>query len=283
MRGKYKYLIFFAVLIGVFAIGIVETEKKNLRVKSENTTADFSELQAQNINLQKDDTYKYVAIGNSVTIHDKNELWPGNWGMAATAPEKDYVHVLSRLIEQDTGQQVETTVLSCKEWELSAERENMLSEFKDIPEDADLITIQTGENVTLNMEEIKKDYRILFNFIRLKAPDAQILVLGEILWPNPEIEQAKQNFCTECNMKFINMDEFLNGYDMYKSYLGENIVGEDGSTYTITNEAVAAHPNDTGMQKIAEIIHENIDISYRLPYVYVLPYDENYPAGTVLE
>lgn len=281
MRGKYKYLIFFAVLIGVFAIGIVGTEKKNLRAESENTTADFSELQAQNINLQKDDTYKYVAIGNSVTIHDKNELWPGNWGMAATAPEKDYVHVLSRLIEQDTAQQVETTVLSCKEWELSAERENMLSEFESIPEDADLITIQTGENVTLNMEEIEKDYRILFNFIRLKAPDAQILVLGEILWPNPEIEQAKQNFCAECNMKFINMDEFLNGYDMYKSYLGENIVGEDGSIYTITNDAVAAHPNDAGMQKIAEIIYENINISYRLPYV--LPYDKNYPTGALSE
>lgn len=260
MCRKRKYFIFFILLILVLTVGIIGAGQKDLSIE-ENIKIELSKIHAKSLKPQKDNKYKYVAIGNSVTIHEVNELWPGNWGMAATAPENDYVHILSNLIEKNTGYSVETTVLSCKAWELSVERENMLSQYDSIPEDADLITIQTGENVTLDMENLQEDYETFFDFIRSKAPDAQILVLGEVLWPNPVIEQAKQNACTEYNMKFINMNEFLSGYDdMYKSSLGEIIVGESGSTYTITNDAVAAHPNDAGMEKIAEIINENIDM-----------------------
>ena len=43
---------------------------------------------------------RVLFVGNSITLHGpRPEIgWTNNWGMAATAPEKDYVHVLAGLI-----------------------------------------------------------------------------------------------------------------------------------------------------------------------------------------
>ena len=43
---------------------------------------------------------RVLFVGNSITLHGPRPQigWTNNWGMAATAPEKDYVHVLAGLI-----------------------------------------------------------------------------------------------------------------------------------------------------------------------------------------
>lgn len=204
--------------------------------------------------------FKYVAIGNSVTIHETNDLWHGDWGMAATSKEADYVHVLAERIGEAKFTPVDLSVISCKNWELGDDRRGeLLHAFDNIPQDTDLITIQTGENITTFIENLDGDYDALFGYIRSKAPNAQILVLGEVLWPQDAIETAKRNNCGKYNIGFVDMNEFLNGYEtMYRSSMGEPIVGIDGNTYLIDNECVAAHPNDAGMQKITDIVFASI-------------------------
>lgn len=38
-------------------------------------------------------------IGNSITLHGKCNYWWGEWGMAASDKEKDYVHQLVKRLE----------------------------------------------------------------------------------------------------------------------------------------------------------------------------------------
>ena len=65
-----------------------------------------------------DATFKILILGNSITRHDPNKEigWFGDWGMAATAPEKDYVH---RLYEKLTkvGKSVCVRIRQAAYWE----------------------------------------------------------------------------------------------------------------------------------------------------------------------
>ena len=47
---------------------------------------------------------KILFLGNSVTLHGPRPDidWSGNWGMAATAAENDYVHRLTRALNDHT-------------------------------------------------------------------------------------------------------------------------------------------------------------------------------------
>lgn len=49
-------------------------------------------------------------IGNSITKHGKCSYWPGEWGMAASSPENDYVHLLVNKLRK-SGQHVEYRIL----------------------------------------------------------------------------------------------------------------------------------------------------------------------------
>ncbi len=234
------------------------TERVTLDTQTEETG--LPDIQTEDVGLpdtqtgQETDAYRYVAFGNSVTCGEITEnLWWGNWGMAASSMEKDYVHILSAEIEQRLSCPVETEVYSLKPWELAQDRSSLLEDISDsLDETTDLVTIQSGENITQFQETLQIDYYDLVSFIKEKAPNAQILMLGELLWPNPEIETAKQTACQACEVAFIEMTQYLTDYEAnYKSSIGDEVIGEDGETHKITDEEVAAHPNDEGMVCIA--------------------------------
>ena len=233
------------------------TERVTLDTQTETGLPD---IQTEDVGLpdtqtgQETDAYRYVAFGNSVTCGEITEnLWWGNWGMAASSMEKDYVHILSAEIEQRLSCPVETEVYSLKPWELAQDRSSLLEDISDsLDETTDLVTIQSGENITQFQETLQIDYYDLVSFIKEKAPNAQILMLGELLWPNLEIETAKQTACQACGVAFIEMTQYLTDYEAnYKSSIGDEVIGEDGETHKITDEEVAAHPNDEGMVCIA--------------------------------
>ena len=73
---------------------------------------------------------KIMLVGNSITWHEpKEELgWHGNWGMAASAPEKDYAHRLFDMLVAD-GQDVLLRVSRCKRWELTLKEEGEEAAF----------------------------------------------------------------------------------------------------------------------------------------------------------
>ena len=242
----------------------VSEESESLDTQTEPGTEPASEIDEEVLDTTviESEPYHYVAFGNSVTYGEITEnIWWGDWGMAASSKEKDYVHLISSELEQTLYRPVVTEVYNLKSWELAKNRTSMLEEFEEtLDETTDLVTIQSGENITQYQETLEIDYFDLLSFIRRKAPNAQILMLGELLWPSEKIEAAKQTACQACEIAFIDMTQFLNDYDaFYKSSLGAEIVGADGEIHVISDEEVAAHPNDEGMACIARLVLPYID------------------------
>ncbi len=107
------------------------------------------------------------------------------------------------------------------------------------------------------------DYPALVQRIKEKAPNAQILMLGEVLWPKDDIEAAKHAACDQTGVTFIDVSDFRAAYegDTFRSSLGTQVYGADGNLHAIDNEVVAAHPDDEGMANIAQHFIDNIIIS----------------------
>ena len=213
--------------------------------------------------VASENTFDYVALGNSVTCNDVADgNWWGSWGMAASSEDKDYIHLVARWLGGQVKKSVATTVLDLKKWEVAQNRNAVLADYEGyFNEHTDLVTIQTGENITSFKETLGGDYTNLVKLIKEKAPNAQILMLGETLWPSEDIEAAKRGACAAYGVPFIEMTYFLNGYEaFYRSALGAVVSGADGGQHTITNEVVAAHPNDEGMACIAQLVINHINV-----------------------
>ena len=62
---------------------------------------------------------KVLFLGNSITLHAPAPHigWTGNWGMAASALEKDYVHLLMEQISQSTETQPESMARNIADFE----------------------------------------------------------------------------------------------------------------------------------------------------------------------
>ena len=57
-----------------------------------------AESNKSTVNWNPDD-YNYLAIGNSITIHQLNEYWWNECGMAATSADKDFVHIVTSTLD----------------------------------------------------------------------------------------------------------------------------------------------------------------------------------------
>lgn len=238
-----------------------ETETET---ETEMEIRDTEELRGDAAIIATEGKFDYVALGNSVTANELSELWWSNWGMAATTEENDYVHIVSRWLEGQSEKPVTTTVLDIKKWEVAPDRMAALDDYdKYFNEHTDLVTLQTGENIVEGKETLPVDYPALLQRIKEKAPNAQILVLGEVLWPKEDIESAKHAACDQTGIPFIDVSDFRAAYEegTFRSSLGAEVYGSDGNIHAIDNEVVAAHPNDEGMANIAQHFIDNITIT----------------------
>ena len=72
----------------------------------ENTVESVNQLASSDIVFYMGDRRaekRLLIVGNSITRHGpkKDIGWDGDWGMAADSPDKDYVHILQRKLEEN--------------------------------------------------------------------------------------------------------------------------------------------------------------------------------------
>ena len=195
---------------------------------------------------------KYLAIGNSITKHPLAEYWWGNYGMAATRKEKDYVHIVSQELKKRNSKCVFDS-LNFAEWERSNNRSEELKKLdKYLNIETDLVTIFLGENVN-NIDTLYSDFIELINYVKQRVNSkAKIIIIG-MFWNNTQINEIKRNVASEFNIDFVDLiGKYDNDY--YTSEVNSIVLGDDGANHIITNPFVAKHPGDVGMLAIANEI-----------------------------
>jgi len=102
---------------------------------------------------------KILFVGNSITRHGPNPAiyWTNNWGMAASALEKDYVHVVQSAVAELTGAVPDIMIQGGAPFERGYTNYNVEAEFADAFAFApDLFVLAIGENVPAFTSEEQK-------------------------------------------------------------------------------------------------------------------------------
>ena len=92
---------------------------------------------------------RILFVGNSITWHKPAPSigWHGDWGMAASSLDKDYVHVLVSLLEQKHGR-VDYCVAQLSAWERAYTDLSLLEPLSAVRDFApDVIVIRLTENM----------------------------------------------------------------------------------------------------------------------------------------
>ncbi len=214
------------------------------------TVAIGQETKGQKIGVLKAD--RILFLGNSLTLHGpKPEIkWTGNWGMAASAQDKDYVHLLTAAINARTKGKLllePTPVTGNEGIENILNIANILERGyatyeasrikKQLQWKADIVIVQCGENVPAKDFDpiaFDKAFRALLDDLKT-ASNPHIFVTGNILWGNPELDKIKRKACDEDSAHRI----FVDITDYAKDIEANGPVG---------------HPNDKGMKLIANTL-----------------------------
>ena len=93
---------------------------------------------------------RILFLGNSITFVPPTAWcdWKGNWGMAASAEDKDYVHLLAKSIARLTGKNPEIRVANIADFERNYDTYDVLAKFKEhFDFKPDIAIVAIGENV----------------------------------------------------------------------------------------------------------------------------------------
>lgn len=117
--------------------------------------------------------------------------------------------------------------------------------------DLSLITIQLGENIT-DASDLKNDYKELISYIKGKAINAKIIIIGDF-WMCGNRDTIKKEIADEMGVLYVSLEEIADKKE-YQCGLGSMVCNEAGKEYQVEHKGVARHPNDLGMKYIAEAI-----------------------------
>lgn len=202
-------------------------------------------------------------LGNSVTLHGVAEQlgWPHLCGMAASAPEKDYVHVLTAAIDARTGGHLRISPTETQEdgLTLAANIVNIADLFErnystytderlqgQLELKPDIVVLQLGENVvmdTFGAEAFKAGIESLMAGLKA-ASDPCIFVTSHILGANTAMDDIKRQVCAEDPERRVFVDLTTFGQDPANFASAE-------PHYT---GVIVGHPGDKGMATIADAL-----------------------------
>ncbi len=184
---------------------------------------------------------KILILGNSIVKHSPAPSlgWYGDWGMAATAPDRDFVHVFSDKLSRWDKFQVSVESQNIAYWENDFSYE--LDQFPEVfGKSYDLIIVRLGENVsdTDHYEQALTDMVAQF-----KTDADQPVIITGVVWPDDAKEVIHRQVAQTNSYLYIPFDEFRSNSNNYSWGLYEN-------------GALAAHPSDLGMAEIASLLYE---------------------------
>lgn len=188
---------------------------------------------------------KVVVLGNSITRHPPLAAigWNHNWGMAASAPEKDYLHILTRRFQQENPS-IEIKSQNIAEWENTYWRYDLHRLDTIRASNPDLVLIRLGENVKGDSLVQHGFARQFVEMLRHVATDSTRIIVAASWWPGNPATTELERICKERGIEFVAMNQLF--------------VPANTAIGQYQNSGVASHPNDAGMQAIADLIWQKL-------------------------
>lgn len=178
-----------------------------------------------------------LVLGNSITMAPENKAigWNANWGMAATKPELDFVHLLAakfQAINPDSKLQAKN-IASFEADYNNYDIDKELSPYKNIK--PDLIIIRIGENVSKEPIGFETRYTSLIEYLKSNNPEVRIIAVGSF-WGNDPVDEIMSRGSEFITLKPLGLDMSNYAWGIYEDH------------------GVASHPGDKGMMAIADMI-----------------------------
>ncbi len=219
--------IFIGVLIGLPLFWFSCIQEEAFQHETPTIDVDFSRV---------------LFIGNSITKHKPApEIdWFGDWGMAASAREKDFVHLLQKkfqaLPEHDSIVLVTLTSFETEFWNFDFTSLDSLKAFEP-----NLLIVNLGENVDDERARTLDYGSHLISLINQFQENKEITVVCvNSFWDKRAVNAQVKNISKNENYIFVPIDDLENpgnqSYDLFE------------------NQGTGAHPNDDGMEEIANRI-----------------------------
>ena len=196
---------------------------------------------------------RILFLGNSITLHGPKEDigWTGNWGMAASSEDKDYVHLVTSAIARHTGSTPQIMVRNIADFERNYATYDVDGQMKDLfAFDPDLVVLAIGENVpALGSEEAKARFKAgVMDILRCALGRRHpLVVVRSCFWPEPAKDQALSEACQEADGIFVDAGP-----------LGREAANAARSERSFKHDGVAGHPGDKGMKAIADAMVEAV-------------------------
>ena len=130
---------------------------------------------------------KVMFFGNSITRHEPNASigWHGDWGMAASSKEKDFVHLVVKALDEKYGK-VDYCIAQGAAWEWEYPRTEEVFEeyYSKVREfNADIIVIRIGENITAKKHlEIDSKPHFAKMVDLLVGDNAKKVIITDMFW-----------------------------------------------------------------------------------------------------
>ena len=190
--------------------------------------------------VDADPLFKYdniLILGNSITAAPENKAigWNANWGMAASKPEFDFVHLLGvKFINSNPAAKVVAKNIAAFEvdynkYDINKELSAYLSNKPD------LVIIRIGENVSQEAIGFDTRYEDLIAFIKSENPNVRIIGVGSF-WGNDAADKVMAASGEFITLKPLGADMSNYAWGLYE------------------NHDIASHPSDKGMKAIADLI-----------------------------
>jgi hypothetical protein len=192
---------------------------------------------------------RILFLGNSITLHGpRPEVgWTNNWGMAASAQEKDYVHVLARSLSALAGAPPVVMIENVSGFE----RQYGTYDLRPLLQKAlafkpDTVILAIGENVpALATAEARTKFgaSVLKLLNGLQEASHPMLVVRSSFWPDGAKDRILKQACADARGVFVDIAALSQDESHYAR-----------SERRYANSGVAAHPGDKGMQAIADAL-----------------------------
>lgn len=201
-------------------------------------------------------TISCLFLGNSLTYHEvvSEEPAPGKRGLASTRVDRDYVHVLLRMIARGHHVNIKYSILNIAQFERTfSEKSFSMDELAQAENrQPDFLFVQIGENVSLDkVIEARKYEEEYVKLLNLFPHAVKFITLP--FWPDKLKQYVATNVAIRTRSHLVDL-----------SHLGD---GGDPMNFAMSHKeykmpGVGHHPGDYGMANIARCFYAAFNAAY---------------------